>query len=93
MGLINFMKGDIEARTDKGGSKYYYDKAIVHLIKSLESAPRHGKLNLMLSELYLRIGDRKQALDYARWSLQGGTGRLDENLRKRAQEIINMLNK
>ena len=90
MGLIYYIKGNSVYLSDSKAADSFYNDAINNLLKSLKIAPGYGKLNLMLSEVYLKLGERTKAIDYAKKYLQGGRGILDDQMRTRANEIINL---
>ena len=90
MGLIYYIKGNSVYLSDSKAADSFYNDAINNLLKSLKIAPNYGRLNLLLSEVYLKLSERTKAIDYAKKSLQGGRGILDDQMRTRANEIINL---
>ena len=91
MGLIYYIKGNSVYFNDSKAVDSFYNDAIHNLLKSLKIAPNYGRLNLLLSEVYLKLSERTKAIDYAKKSLQGGgKGILDDQMRTRANEIINL---
>jgi tetratricopeptide (TPR) repeat protein len=90
MGLIYYLKGNKVFLQDKSQSTKYYETALSYLKKSDKKAKIHRRLDLLLAEVSLRLGDYKSARKYAKTSLQPGKANLDEKLRERAKYIIDI---
>jgi len=88
-GLIDFLKGNSIYYKDKDSAKSFYKGAERKLKKSYDRAPRHGQVNLLLAEVYLRLGKKNLARKHAKNSLYATRGLLNDVLRRRAQEIKN----
>ena len=90
IGLIYYLKGDNIYLQDKAQAESNYKKALSYLKKADRKAKIHRRLDLLLAEVYLRLGDVKSAGKYAKLSLKLGKANLDEKMRERAKYIVDI---
>jgi len=90
IGLIYYLKGDNIYLQDKAQAESNYKKALSYLKKADRKAKIHRRLDLLLAEVFLRLGDVKSAGKYAKLSLKPGKANLDENMRERAKYIVDI---
>jgi len=90
IGLIYYLKGDNIYLQDKVQAESNYKKALSYLKKADRKAKIHRRLDLLLAEVYLRLGDVKSAGKYAKLSLKLGKANLDEKMRERAKYIVDI---
>jgi len=90
IGLIYYLKGDNIYLQDKAQAESNYKKALSYLKKADRKAKIHRRLDLLLAEVFLRLGDVKSAGKYAKLSLRPGKANLDENMRERAKYIVDI---
>jgi Tfp pilus assembly protein PilF len=81
LGIIYFIKGKSE------NSVSYYRKAEEYLDKTLEIYPPYGRASLFLAKIYMELGEREKAKQYAKEALQKG---LIPPLDKEAEHILMM---
>ena len=63
------IRGNMVYRSDRQSAVTFYNSALSNLKLSSDIAPRYGKLNLLLAEVYLRLGQTDTAVNYAKKSL------------------------
>jgi hypothetical protein len=83
LGILYFIKGK------STNSVSYYRKAEWYLNKTLEIYPPYGRASLFLAKIYIELGEREKAKEYAKEALQKG---LIPPLDKEAEDIVNMGN-
>ncbi len=79
LGLINYIKAETT------GSKEYYKIAEKHLKKTFKYYYSYSKAHLLLSSVYLGLGDKENAKKHAEIALNIG---LSGDLSKKAEDII-----
>ncbi|NIU87657.1 MAG: DUF3808 domain-containing protein [Nitrosopumilaceae archaeon] len=89
MGLIYYLEGDRIFGHNETLAQEKYKKALRVLLEVDKRTKYNRRLHLLVAEVYLRLGDFKQAHKFADRSLKSGKAKLDEKQRDRAVYILN----
>lgn len=88
-GLIYYLEGDKIYRQNESLAEEKYKKALQVLLEVDKRSKYNRRLHLLVAEVYLRLGDFKQAHKFAGRSLKSGKAKLDKKQRERAEYILN----
>jgi len=83
LGYINFIKGELT------GSKKYYEEAVEYLRKTFDFYHTYGKANLLLANVYLKLGKYEPARNQARQAINSG---IPDELLEEARNILKIDN-
>jgi tetratricopeptide (TPR) repeat protein len=89
LGLINYIKGNLEYPHNKVSAENFYNKAEYYLLKS-RIAPRYGRFHLLMAEVYLKLGKINKAKRHANTALKRFQGILSDDMIERAKQISEM---